>query len=332
MATVPIRVLPRPVAIRPVPLRTTRSRVNSRAPASSRQPVHPVSNPRHSRIYNDRRRSKAVPNLLIQVLPTRDNQEAISTVLPISMDKVSQANTRLGSKVNIHPLADQCIPRTDHQNPEKDDQLLRHRDPLHRQLAIRTEGTVAVRTLRHHSSDRTVSNRHRAVPVRRRHPRLVHRVLPVSHRLAVHPDSNRRQRRARGIQRPRSNHHNRTTTGPISLINRGDIQTLKRINSRIRRTSSDRRCIPVDGRAVQVSTAVNILPRDPSNSGELTTDHGPVVRREPLPAHPEHQEPRTNGMRNPIGTRRISNHPIRLINRPNNSRGTRCHPHRKVHL
>lgn len=67
MATVPIRVLPRPEAIRPVPLRTTRSRASRRAPASNHQPVLPVSNPRHSRIYNDRRRSKAAHNLLIQV-------------------------------------------------------------------------------------------------------------------------------------------------------------------------------------------------------------------------------------------------------------------------
>lgn len=67
MATVPIRVLPRPEAIHPVPLRTTRSRASRRAPASNHQPVPPVSNPRHSRIYNDRRRSKAAHNLLIQV-------------------------------------------------------------------------------------------------------------------------------------------------------------------------------------------------------------------------------------------------------------------------
>lgn len=266
-----------------------------------------------------------------KVLPTRDNQEAISTVLPISMDKVSQASTRLGSKVNTHPLVDQCIPRTDHPNPEKDDQRLRHRVPHRRRLAIRIEATPAVRILRRRSSDRTVSNRHRAVPARRRHRRLVRRVLPVSHRLAVHPDSNRRLRsRPKDTRRPRSNHHSRTTTGPISLINRGGIPTLKRINNLIRRTSSDRRCIPVDGRAVQVSTAVNTLPKDPSNSGEPTTDHDPVVRREPLPAHPEHPERQTNGTRNPIGTRRISNRPIRPINRPSNNRGTRCHPHHRV--
>lgn len=176
-------------------------------------------------------------------------------MLPISMDKVSQVSTRLGSKVNIHPLVDQCIPRTDHRNPEKgkflpnrhsklpefvsstrfffllilDDQRPRHRVPLRRRLAIHTEATPAVRILRRRSSDRTVSNRHRAVPARRRHRRLVRRVLPVSHRLAVHPDSNRRRRsRPRDIRQPRSNHHNRTTTGPIRLVHQNcEIEALK---------------------------------------------------------------------------------------------------------
>lgn len=267
-----------------------------------------------------------------KVLPIRDNQEAINTVLPISMVKVSQVSTRLDSKVNIHPLVDQCIPRTDHRNPVKEGQHLRHRVPLHRQAPIRTEGMAAVRILRHHSSDRTVSNRHRAVPLRRRHPRPVHRVLPInSHRLAVLPGNNLHRPKDRDIQQALSNRHNRTTTGQISLISQGGIQTLKRTNNRIHRTNSDRRCIPVVGRVA--STVANILPRVPNSSGELTTDPDPVAHPEPLAVHQEHLEHlqrRTNGMRNRIDIRRISSRPTRPINRPSNNRGTKCHPHPKA--
>lgn len=63
-ATAPMRVEPPPAGIRPVLLRTTRSRARHRV--SNRQPEHPVSNLQLSRIYNDLRRSKAEPNLLIQ--------------------------------------------------------------------------------------------------------------------------------------------------------------------------------------------------------------------------------------------------------------------------
>lgn len=266
-----------------------------------------------------------------KVLPIRDNQEAISTALPISMDKDSRASTRPDSKVNIHPPADRCILHTVHRNPVKDDQHRRLRVPPHRQLPIRTEAMAVAHILHHHSSGHTGSNRHPVVLAHRRHPRPVHRVLPVNRRLAVPPDSNHRRGKDRDIPQHHSNHHNRTTIDQISLISHGGIQILRRTNNPIHHTSSDRRCIPEVGRAVQVSTAASILPRDPSNSGEPTTVH--VLAAHPVPLLvprelPEHQ---TNGMRNPTGTRRISSHRTRPINRTSNSRGTRCHRHRRAH-
>lgn len=65
-ATVPIRVELQPADIHPASIRNMRSRVSNRARDSSRQLVRPVSNPQHSRIYNDPRRSKVEHNLLIQ--------------------------------------------------------------------------------------------------------------------------------------------------------------------------------------------------------------------------------------------------------------------------
>lgn len=62
----PIRVEPLPVDTHLASIRTIRSRVSSRAQDNSRQPVRPDSNPQHSRICNDPRRSKVEHNLLIQ--------------------------------------------------------------------------------------------------------------------------------------------------------------------------------------------------------------------------------------------------------------------------
>lgn len=266
-----------------------------------------------------------------KVLPIRDNQEAISTALPISMDKDSRVSTRPDSKVNIHPPVDRCILHTDHRNPAKDDQHRRLRVPPHRQPPIRTEAMAVAHILHHHSSDHTGNNHHPVVLAHRRHPRPVHRVLPVNRQLAVPPDSNLRLGKGRDTPQHHNNHHNRTTIDQISLISHGGIPILRRTSSPILHTSSDRRCIREDGRAGQASTAVSILPRDLSNSGEPTTVH--VLAAHPVPQLvlqelPEHP---INGMRSPIGTRRISSHRTRLINRTSNSRGTRCHLHRRAH-
>lgn len=81
MATVHIRELLLPVVTHPVPLRTTR-RDSNQDPVSSHRPVHLDSNLQHSRIYNDRRRSKAEPNLLIQV-------SAVLYIFPTFADRFS---------------------------------------------------------------------------------------------------------------------------------------------------------------------------------------------------------------------------------------------------
>lgn len=67
MVTVPIRAVPLPVVILPARIRIILSSPRSnRDLVSSRQPVH-HNNRRHSRIYSDLHRSRAEPNLLIQV-------------------------------------------------------------------------------------------------------------------------------------------------------------------------------------------------------------------------------------------------------------------------
>lgn len=333
MATVPIRAVLLPPVILPVRHRTIRSnRRSKRDPVSNHQPVH-HNNRRHSRIYSDLHRSRAEPNLLIQVLPIRVNQEATSMVLRISMDQVArQANIHRDNKVNIHPLVDRCIHHTGHRNLAKEGQPLRRRVQLHRHPPIRTEAMAVAHTLHRHSSDLTVSNRRQSVLDRRRHPRPDHRVLPVNHRSAVHPDSNLRLPlpRARDIQQPHNHHSNRTTTGQISLISRGGIPTLRRINSRTHPTNSDRRCILAAGREVQVSTVDSIPRKDLSNSGEPTTDPVRVVHPARLVFHPELPEHQINGVPTPIGILRISNRRIRLINRLSSNPGPRCHQHHKA--
>lgn len=255
-------------------------------------------------------------------------------VLRISTDQVAhQASIHRDSKVNIHPLVDRCIRPTGHRNPAKEGQPLRRRVQPHRHPPIRTEAMEVVRTLHRHSSDHTASNRHQSVPDRRRHPRPDHRVLPVNHRSVEHPDSNLRLPlpRVRDIQRRRNHHSNRTTTAQISLISQGGIQILRRINNRTHPTNSDRRCILADGREVQVSTVDSIPRRDLSNNGELTTD--PVRVAHPVHLvvfHRELQEHRPNGVPMPVGTLRISNRRIRLINRLSSNPGRRCHQHHKA--
>lgn len=254
-------------------------------------------------------------------------------VLRISMDRVAhQASIHRDSKANIHPAVDRCIHPTGHRNLAKEGQRLRRRVQPHRHPPIRIEVMEVVHTLHRHSSDRTASNRRQSVPDRRKHRRPDHQVRPVNHRSAVHPDSNLRLPlpRARDIQRRRNHHSNRTTTGQISPISQGGIQTLRRINNRTHPTNSDRRCILADGREVQVSTVGSIPRRDPSNSGEPTTDPVRVVHPVRLVFHRELPEHRINGVPMPIGTLRISNRRIRLINRLSSNPGPRCHQHHKA--
>lgn len=254
-------------------------------------------------------------------------------VLRISMGQVAhRASIHRDSKVNIHPPVDRCIHPTGHRNPAKEGQPLRRRVQPHRHPPIRTEAMAVVRTLHRHSSDPMVSNRRQSVPDRRRHPRPDHRVLPVNHRSAGHPDSNLRlpSPRAKDTLRRRNHPSNRTTTGQISLTNQGGIQILRRINNRTRPTNSDRRCILADGREVPVSTVDSIPRRDPSNSGEPTTDPVRAVHPVRQVVHRELPERRTSGVPTPIGTLRISNRRIRLINRLSSNPGPRCHRHHKA--
>lgn len=333
MATATIRVVPLPPVILPARHRTIRSNPRSRRGlVNSHHPVH-HNNRRHSRIYSDLHRSRAEPNLLIQVLPIRVNQEATSMVLRISTGQaVHQASIHRDSKVNIHLLVDRCIHHMGHRNLAKEGQPLRRRVQPLRHPPIRTEAMEVVHTLHHHSSDLTVSNRRQSVPDRRRHPRPDHRVLPVNHRSAEHLDSNLRLPlpRARDIQLRPNHHSNRTTTGQISPISRGGIPILRKTNSRTHPTNNDRRCILADGREVQVSTGVSIHRKDLSNSGEPTMDPARVVHPVRLVLHRVLPERPINGVPMPIGTLRINNRRIRLINRLNSNHGPRCHQHHKA--